>query len=67
MSVSKTGIFNLLLVVVGALQTFDWAQIIPAQYAGAAVSVIGLVGLFLRSVTTGPATAGLVKPADPAK
>jgi hypothetical protein len=55
MSGWKTIAFNMALAVVGVLQTANWVDVIPGQYTGPLVAVIGMVGIWLRSVTKTPA------------
>jgi hypothetical protein len=52
----RTLAFFLATTVVGALQSFNWVQILPAnsQMAGTIVAVIGVIGMVLRSITTTP-------------
>ena len=50
----KTFIFGLALVVVGFMQQFDWATVIPTQYVGTVVAAIGIIAMYLRSVTNTP-------------
>ena len=55
MSGWKTIAFNMALAIVGVLQTANWVDVIPGQYTGPLVAVIGMVGIWLRSVTKTPA------------
>ena len=50
----KTIAFNLALTVVGVLQTANWVDILPGQYTGPLVAVLGMIGMWLRSVTNTP-------------
>ena len=51
----KTAIVSLALVVLGALQGFDWATLISdPQTAGWVVSAIGVVMMVLRAITDSP-------------
>lgn len=36
----------------GAVQQFDWATVVPAEWTGVVLSVIGALMLILRSMTT---------------
>lgn len=44
--------FMVAVAVVGVLQQADWMQLVPPQYAGLALAVVGAAGMFLRMVTT---------------
>ena len=51
----KTAIFSLLLVVLGALQGFDWATLITdPQVVGWVVTAIGVAVFALRAITNTP-------------
>lgn len=56
----KTVIFGGLVTILGGLQATDIATIIPPQYTGLAMSVIGLIVMGLRALTTTP--VGVAKP-----
>jgi len=47
-------IFGAIITFLGGLQATDIAAIIPADYTGIAMSVIGLVVMVLRKFTTTP-------------
>lgn len=47
----RTVIVNGAIAVVGVLATAKWPELVPAQYAAPIVAVIGMVNLFLRSIT----------------
>jgi hypothetical protein len=44
----------LAVTIIGALQGFNWVQVIPnnPQLVGGIVSGLGIIGMFLRSITT---------------
>ena len=50
----KTVIFSFLLVVLGALEQTGVVALVPDQYQGAVVSVIGFLTLTLRFLTNSP-------------
>lgn len=57
----KTVIFSFLLVVLGALEQTGVIALVPDEYQGAVVSVIGFATLVLRFLTNSPV---FEKPAD---
>lgn len=57
----KTVIFSFLLVVLGALEQTGVLALVPDQYQGAVLSLIGGVTLVLRFLTNSPV---FEKPAD---
>ena len=50
----RTLALSLAVAIVGVLQTFDWATVIPGQYAGPALLIIGAASAALRFITTTP-------------
>jgi hypothetical protein len=50
----RTLLFSLGVAIVGVLQSFDWASVIPAEQAGVALTVVGVVGAALRFLTSTP-------------
>lgn len=52
----KTLSFGILVAVVGVLQAFDWATVIPQNktWSGAVMTGVGAVIVALRYVTTTP-------------
>lgn len=50
----RTVIVGAALAVAGFLQTFDWATIIPAAWAGPVIGIIGVVMVVLRGLTSTP-------------
>jgi len=50
----RTLILALAVAIVGVLQAFDWATVIPAQYVGLALLFIGAANAALRFITTTP-------------
>ncbi len=50
----KTLIFGALITLLGGIQAADIAVIVPEQYQGIVMSVIGVIVMFLRTITTTP-------------
>ena len=50
----KTIIFGALLAVHGFLQGFDWVTVVPEQWTGVVLAVIGGMTMLLRKMTTTP-------------
>ena len=50
----NTVIFNVLAAIFGVLELTDFTNIIPADYQGAVVAVIGFVNVLLRARTNTP-------------
>lgn len=50
----KTLLFAVAVAVIGALEAFDFTQMITGESAGIWIGIIGLVIGFLRKVTTSP-------------
>lgn len=50
----RTLLFAVLLAIAGALEQFDWVQVIPEQWSGIALAVIGVIVAWLRKITTSP-------------
>ena len=50
----KTFIFAAVVAVLGALQTLDWAQVVPANDVGPVMIAIGGLMAVLRSITSTP-------------
>jgi hypothetical protein len=48
----RTLLFSLAVAVVGVLQSFDWATVVPPDQAGIALTVIGIAGAVLRFLTS---------------
>jgi hypothetical protein len=48
----RTLLFSLAVAVVGVLQSFDWATVVPPDQAGIAITVIGVAGAVLRFFTS---------------
>jgi hypothetical protein len=48
----RTLLFSLAVAVVGVLQSFDWATVVPPDQAGIAITVIGVAGAVLRFLTS---------------
>jgi hypothetical protein len=55
----RTLIFGALLVLFGGIQASDLATIVPAEWTGVVMAVIGAVVMILRSMTSGPAGSDL--------
>lgn len=51
---NRTFIFALLLVILGQIQTWDLAQLVPPTYIGQLTSAIGMAVAILRFLTTTP-------------
>jgi hypothetical protein len=51
----RTLLFSLAVAIVGVLQSFDWASVIPPEQAGVALTVVGVAGAILRFLTSTPA------------
>jgi hypothetical protein len=47
-------LFSLAVAVVGVLQAADWATIVPADKAGLALTIVGVVSAVLRFFTSTP-------------
>lgn len=52
----KTLIFGALITFLGGLQAADFAAIVPQEYVGIVMSVIGLAVMGLRAITKTPVT-----------
>ena len=50
----KTLLFAVILGIAGALEQFNWIEIIPEQWNGLALVVVGLIVGWLRKITTTP-------------
>lgn len=50
----KTLIFGALITLLGGIQLADIAVIVPEQYQGIVMSVIGVIVMFLRTITKTP-------------
>lgn len=48
----KTLVFGAVIAALGTIDAAGLASVIPEQFAGLAVGAIGVVVMFLRSVTT---------------
>jgi hypothetical protein len=53
----RTLLFSLAIAVVGVLQSFDWATVVPPEQAGVALTVIGVAAAILRVLTNTPVGA----------
>lgn len=42
------------IALVGILQQADWATLVPPQYVGLALAIVGGLGAALRIITTTP-------------
>lgn len=54
----KTMAVGAVFAAMGFLQQADWAEVVPPEYAGMAVGVLGLVMMALRAVTNTPVGKG---------
>ena len=50
----KTVFFGIFTGVVGLLEAFDFSSIIPADQVGYWILGVGVIGILLRALTTGP-------------
>jgi hypothetical protein len=50
----RTLLFSLAVAVVGVLQSFDWATVVPPEHAGIALTVVGVISAVLRFLTSTP-------------
>lgn len=59
----KTLLFNSILIVIGALQTLDWVHLIPnnPQITGAIITVLGVIGAIIRTLTNTDVTKSTSK------
>ena len=48
----RTLIFALVIAVIGVLEQFDWATVIPEEFHGWSLALVGIVVAWLRKVTT---------------
>ena len=53
----RTLLFSVAVAVVGVLQSFDWASVVPPEKAGIALTVVGIAGAVLRFLTSTPVGA----------
>ena len=53
----RTLLFSVAVAVVGVLQSFDWASVVPPEQAGIALTVVGIAGAVLRFLTSTPVGA----------
>jgi hypothetical protein len=53
----RTLLFSLAVAIVGVLQTFDWASVVPPEQAGIALTAVGIAGAVLRFLTSTPVGA----------
>lgn len=44
-------IIAIIIAILGVLEQFDWANVIPEHYAGAVVTIISGIMIWLRAVT----------------
>jgi hypothetical protein len=54
----KTLLFAVILAIAGALEQFDWLQIVPEQWNGLVLVIVGLIVGWLRKLTTTPIGEG---------
>ena len=50
----KTLIFGAIIAALGAIQATDLAMIVPTEYVGIVMSGIGMIVMFLRTITNTP-------------
>jgi hypothetical protein len=48
----RTLLFAGVVALAGVLEQFDWLQIVPAQWNGLVLVVVGIVVAWLRKITT---------------
>ena len=48
----RTLLFAGVVALAGVLEQFDWFQIVPAQWNGLVLVVVGIVVAWLRKITT---------------
>ncbi len=53
----RTLLFSLAVAIVGVLQSFDWASVVPPEHAGIALTIVGVAGAVLRFFTSTPVGA----------
>ena len=61
----KTNTYAIVLAVVGAMQAFDWSQIVsnlPPQWQGLALFGVAVGTAVLRAITKGPVVEPLPEP-----
>lgn len=49
----RTLLFSALIALIGVVEAFDWVEVIPEQYHGWAITLIGVIVAYLRKITTG--------------
>ena len=50
----KTIIFNSVIAIFGVLEATSWVDVIGEQWGGIVLLAIGLIGVWLRKITTTP-------------
>ena len=50
----RTALVSILIIVLGLVESLDWTSIIPDQYESWAMPAIGIIMLYLRSITDTP-------------
>jgi hypothetical protein len=53
----RTLLFSLAVSMIGVLQSFDWASVVPPEHAGIALTVVGVAGAIMRFLTSTPVGA----------
>jgi hypothetical protein len=53
----RTLLFSLAVAIVGVLQTFGWASVVPPEQAGIALTAVGIAGAVLRFLSSTPVGA----------
>ena len=48
----KTIILSIVVTIIGALEAFDWANIIPDKFEDFLLPIVGALFLYLRTITT---------------
>ena len=50
----KTVLLSIAVAAIGALETFNWADIIPDSYEKPVIMILGALFLYLRTITNTP-------------
>lgn len=53
----RTLLFSLAVAIVGALESFDWTDLVPPDQAGLALTAVGVAAAVLRFLTSTPVGA----------
>lgn len=47
----RTLIFGIIVAVLGAVEAFDWASVVPQEFTGIVLLVVGMIITWLRKIT----------------